>query len=143
MSAREFPPEVVEAAARAMFDRIGGDFVAPTSPAYIDDARAALSAAADALEGAILAPVAALVESRLAPASPNDVLTTALRGILADSAAAVANHNAAIWDEVADDIETNCDRGTEEYGACDDCVAQARAVRARNPYRTTEGTSHE
>lgn len=41
--------EAVEVAARAMWDYIGGDLVAPTAPAYLRDARFALEAAAPIL----------------------------------------------------------------------------------------------
>jgi hypothetical protein len=61
-----------------------------------EQARAALTAVADALEGAILAPVSAAVDAWAHDRDEDASLYEHVAPILADPAAAIAKHNAAI-----------------------------------------------
>lgn len=102
MTGRVFDDVVVEAAALAMYPR-GHHLMCAHDPCacyfrgYTANAAAALTAAADALEGAIraeaLAPVAALIEQEEERSSR--WVVRRIRAVIADPDA-VAKHNAAI-----------------------------------------------
>lgn len=111
MTGREFDDMVVEAAAIAAWQsdypyrEVEAWPLAAGAEMYRNVARAVLTAAADALEGAILAPVAALADEwdSAHEAYTAQLLVTALRAVIADPDS-VAKHNAAIRDAVLSEL---------------------------------------